>query len=74
MVVGPALFMASMWAMVLAVAAFLVMVVGPIDALLGNTSRLAISAVQAVVAIASVVALAFALGRLKRAYLRSKLH
>jgi len=71
---GPALFMAGMWAMVLAVAAFLVMVVGPIDTLLGNTSRLAISAVQAMVAIASVVALAFGLSRLKRAYLRSKLY
>lgn len=67
--------MAGMWAMVLAVAAFLVMVVGPIDALLGhNASRLAISAVQAVVAIASVVALAFGLSRLKRAYLQKKLH
>lgn len=69
---GLALFMAVMWAMVLAVAAFLVMVVGPIDALL-NTSRLVVSAVQAVVAIASVVALAFGLSRLKKAYLRSKL-
>ena len=66
--------MAGMWVMVLAVAAFLVMVVGPIDALLGSTSRRAISAVQAAVAIASVVALAFGLSRLKRAYLRSKLH
>ena len=69
---GLALFMAVMWAMVLAVAAFLVMVVGPIDALL-DTSRLAVSAVQAVVAIASVIALAFGLSRLKKAYLRSKL-
>lgn len=69
---GLALFMAVMWAMVLAVAAFLVMVVGPIDVLL-DTSRLAVSAVQAVVAIASVIALAFGLSRLKKAYLRSKL-
>lgn len=69
---GLALFMAVMWAMVLAVAAFLVMVVGPIDALL-DTSRLAVSAVQAVVAIASVIALAFGLSRLKKAYLRRKL-
>jgi hypothetical protein len=69
---GLSLFMAVIWAMVLAVAAFLVMVVGPIDALL-NTSRLAVSAVQAAVAVASVVALAFGLSRLKNAYLRRKL-
>jgi hypothetical protein len=71
-----------MWAMVLAVAAFLVYIVAPIDAVFGGgsssgaagpSSRLAISAVQAAAAIASVILLAFAMSRLKRAYLKSKL-
>lgn len=59
--------------MVLAVAAFLIASVAPIDRLLAGTSRLAISAVQAVIAIASVALLAFGMSRLKRVYLRSKL-
>lgn len=75
---GLVLFIAGMWALVLAVAAFLVYIVAPIEiALPGSggqgSSRLAVSAVQAVAAIASVVLLAFAMSRLKRAYLKSKL-
>lgn len=67
------MFIACMWAMVLAVAAFLISVVAPIDALLGGDSRLAVSAVQAAIAVASVALLAFGMSRLKRAYLHSKL-
>ncbi|MEO9295096.1 MAG: hypothetical protein ABI347_05800 [Nitrososphaera sp.] len=67
------LFIAGLWAMVLAVAAFLIVAVAPIDTLLAGSSRIAISAAQAVIAIASVALLAFGMSRLKRAYLRSKL-
>lgn len=76
---GLVLFIAGMWALVLAVAAFLVYIVAPIEiALPGGvggqgSSRLAVSGVQAAAAIASVVLLAFAMSRLKRAYLKSKL-
>lgn len=67
------LFIAVLWVMVLAVAAFLIAVVAPIDVLLAGNSRIAISAAQAAIAVASVVFLAFGMSRLKRAYLRSKL-
>lgn len=74
---GLALLLAGMWAMVLAVTAFLVYIVAPIETVLGagtgSSSRLAISAAQAAAAIASVVLLVFAMSRLKRAYLKSKL-
>ena len=67
------LFIAILWVMVLAVAAFLIAAVAPIDHLLAGASRLAISAVQAIIDIASVTLLAFGMSRLKRVYLRSKL-
>lgn len=67
------LFIAVLWVMVLALAASLIAIVAPIDHLLAGTSRLAVSATQAVIAVASVALLAFGMSRLKRVYLRSKL-
>jgi hypothetical protein len=70
-----ALFMAGMWAMVLAVAAFLVAFVAPLDAMLfgGHGERIFISIVQAAIAMMAVVALVFGLSRMKRIYLQKKL-
>lgn len=70
-----ALFVTGMWAMVLAVAAFLVMIVAPIDAILfdGVGNAAAISLVQAAIAIAAVIGLVFGLSRMKRLYLQKKL-
>ncbi len=72
---GLALFMTGMWAMILAVAAFLVVFVAPIDAILfdGHASRLTVSAVQAAIAIIVVIALVFALSKMKKIYLQRKL-
>jgi hypothetical protein len=70
---GLMLFMAGMWAMVLAVAAFLVLFVAPIDILLQGQGRLAISMVQAAIAIMAVIALVLGLSRMKRIYLQKKL-
>jgi fumarate reductase subunit D len=69
------LFMAGMWAMILAVAAFLVAFVAPIDVIMfdGQASRLTVSAVQAAIAIIVVIALVFGLSRMKRIYMRKKL-
>ena len=72
-----ALLMTGMWAMILAAAAFLVIFVAPLETyiyLFGpRGGRLTISAVQAVIAILVVVALALALNRLKGIYLRREL-
>ena len=70
-----ALFVAGMWAMVLSVAAFLVIFVAPIDTYLfdGEGDAAAISLVQAGIAIATVVALAFGMSRLKKIYLVRKI-
>jgi hypothetical protein len=72
---GLALFMAGMWAMILAVAAFLVAFVGPIDVIMfgGQASRLTVSAVQAAIAIIVVIALVFGLSTMKRIYMQKKL-
>ncbi len=61
--------------MVLAVAAFLVVFVAPIDKyLFGNQgSAEVISLIQATIAIGAVVALVFGLSRMKRIYLNKKL-
>jgi hypothetical protein len=67
------LFIAIMWVTVLAIAAFLVIFVAAIDLLLPSSPRLAVSVLQATIAIAAVVFLAASLGRLKKAYLKSKL-
>jgi hypothetical protein len=70
-----ALFVTGMWAMVLAVAAFLVIFVAPIDQYVfdGQGSAASISLVQAAIAIVAVVALVFGLSRMKRIYLHKKL-
>lgn len=71
--VALALLIAGMWAMLLAITAFLVLVVAPIEAVAGETPRVAVSAFQAVIAVAAVVLFVFALSRLKRAYVNRKL-
>ena len=70
-----ALFMTGMWAMVLAVAAFLVAFVAPIGLYLFGSegSRVTVSAIQATIAIVVVIALVFGLSRMKRIYLQRKL-
>lgn len=70
-----ALFISGMWAMVLAVAAFLVIFVAPIDVTLfgGEGSSTSISLVQAAIAIVVVIVLVFGLSRMKRIYLQKKL-
>jgi hypothetical protein len=69
---GLALFMAGMWAMILAVAAFLLIVVAPLETIL-PVGRLAVSAVQAAIAIAAMAALVLGLSRMKRIYMHRKL-
>jgi hypothetical protein len=70
-----ALFVTGMWAMILAVAAFLVVFVAPIEIYLfgGQGERLTISAVQAAIAILIVIVLVLGLNRLKKVYLYKKL-
>ena len=70
-----ALFVTGMWAMILAVAAFLVIFVAPIEVYLfgGQGERLTISAIHAAIAILIVIVLVLGLNRLKRAYLHKKL-
>lgn len=72
---GLALFMMGMWGMILAVAAFLVIFVAPIDITLfdGIGARLTVSAVQAAIAIVVVIALVLGLSRMKRLYVYRKL-
>jgi uncharacterized protein YqhQ len=71
-----ALFMVGMWAMVLAVAAFLVIFVAPLETTLfdGKASRIIVSVIQAAIAIMVVIALIFGLSRMKKIYLQKKLH
>jgi hypothetical protein len=70
-----ALFMTGMWAMILAVAAFLVIFVAPIEIYLfgGHGERLAISAVQAAIAVLVIIVLVAGLSKLKRIYLHKKI-
>ena len=70
-----ALFMTGMWAMILAVAAFLVIFVAPIEIYLfgGHAERFVISAVQAAIAVLVVIVLVAGLSKLKRIYLHKKL-
>ena len=70
-----ALFVTGMWAMVLAVAAFLVIFVAPIDMYVfdGQGGPASVSLVQAAIAIVAVIALVFGLSRMKRIYLHKKL-
>jgi hypothetical protein len=67
------LFITGMWAMLLAISAFLVLVVAPIEGVAGGSPRILVSGVQAAIAISSVVLFVFALSRLKRAYVNRKL-
>ncbi len=69
---GLVLFIAAMWAMILAVAAFLIIFVAPLEAIL-PAGRLAVSAVQAAIAIVAVVFLVLGLSRMKDTYLHRKL-
>jgi hypothetical protein len=70
-----ALFVTGMWVMVLAVAAFLVIFVAPIDVTIfgGQGTAASISLVQAAIAIVAVIALVFGLSRMKKIYLQKKL-
>lgn len=69
---GLAVFMAGMWAMILAVAAFLVIFVAPLETIL-PAGRLTVSVVQASIAIVGVAALVLGLSRMKRIYMHRKL-
>ena len=72
---GLAIFVVVMWTMILAVAAFLVIFIAPIDMIMfdGQARRLTVSVVQAAIAIIVVVVLVFALSRMKRIYMQKKL-
>jgi hypothetical protein len=71
-----ALLMTCVWALVLAMAAFLVIFVGPLEVTLfhGKASRIVVSVVQSIIAILLVVALVFGLSKIKYIYLQKKLH
>jgi hypothetical protein len=68
------LFIVAMWIMVMAVCAFLVLAVAPLDIIMRDSPRIVVSAVQAVIAIVVVAILAFGLNRLKRAYANRRLN
>lgn len=70
-----ALFMVGMWMMVLAVAAFLIVFVAPLDVTLfhGKASRIIVSIVQAAIAMIVVFVLVIVLSRMKKIYLQKKL-
>ena len=70
-----ALFMVGMWAMILAVAAFLIIFIAPLDITLfsGKASRVTVSITQAAIAIIVVVVLVFGLSSMKKVYLQKKL-
>lgn len=72
---GLVLFVTGMWLMILAVAAFLVGVVAPIDTYFfgrqGDPTL--VSMAQAAIAFGVVAALVFGLSRMKRIYLQKKL-
>lgn len=70
---GLELFIVAMWVMVLAVSAFLVLAVAPLDIAMKGSPRLVVSIVQAAIAVAAVALLAFGLSRLKRAYANRRL-
>jgi len=72
---GLLLFMTGMWVMILAVAAFLVVFVAPIESYLfgGRGEPVATSILQAAIAITVMILLVLGLSRLKRIYLNKKL-
>jgi hypothetical protein len=60
-----------MWVMVLALAAFLVAVIAPLEAFVGHSaSRTELSVIQAGIAVVAVIGLVLGLSRMKRVYLR----
>jgi hypothetical protein len=68
-------FITVMWIMILAVAAFLIVFVAPIDIILfrGSLDRLVTSIIQAFIAITVVIILVLGLNRMKTIYMRKKL-
>jgi hypothetical protein len=74
-IAGLALFVTGMWLMILAVAAFLVGFVAPIDIYLFGRQGDAtlVSMVQAAIAFGVVAGLVFGLSRMTRIYLQKKL-
>jgi hypothetical protein len=68
-------FITVMWIMVLAVAAFLAILVPHLDIiLLGNGyNRLTVSTIEAVISILAVVLLIFVLSSMKKYYMQKKL-
>jgi hypothetical protein len=73
--VSLALLMTGVWALVLAMAGFLVIFVAPLEITLfhGKASRMVVSVVQSTIAILLVVALVFGLSKMKYFYLQKKL-
>jgi hypothetical protein len=73
--VGLLLFMIGMWVMILAVAAFLVVFVAPIELYLfgGKEAPVTTSILQAAIAITVMSVLVLGFNRLKRIYLNRKL-
>jgi hypothetical protein len=68
-------FITIMWIMILAVAAFLIVFVAPIDVILfrGSLDRLVTSIIQAFIAITVVIILVLGLNKMKTIYMRKKL-
>jgi hypothetical protein len=73
-------FIVAMWLMILAVAAFLITFVAPIDSMFFanvtsiSNNRLFISIIQASIAIVIVATLVLGLNKMKEIYLQKKLH
>jgi hypothetical protein len=73
-------FIVAMWLMILAVAAFLITFVAPIDSMFFanvtsiSNNRLFISIIQASIAIVIVAILVLGLNKMKEIYLQKKLH
>jgi hypothetical protein len=72
---GLMLFITLMWIMILAAAAFLVMVVAPMEFVLlqNGVNRVAISIIQAAISIIVVIMLILFLSRFKKIYVRRNL-
>jgi hypothetical protein len=68
-------FITVMWIMILAIAAFLIIFVAPIDVILfrGSLDRLVTSIIQAFIAITMVIILVLGLNKMKTIYMRKKL-
>lgn len=62
-----------MWVMLLAIAAFLVLIVAPVESVTDDIPRIVVSAIQAVTAVAAVILFVLALSWLKRSYMNRKI-